>query len=527
MILPVSPTRPPASGTRIPSGLRLHLIALLLAAALVSLWGLQKTLPILQDVDEYTFVDAALRVAASGDWNPGFFGHPGSTTIYPLALLARGWHALTQHGMLLRADPNLAAHYAADWWEYYFLGRLLSVAYHLLTLPLIVLVGRRAFTLNVGLAAAWLYTLYSYVILHAKTVRTDSAGTFFALLTLYLCLCLLDRPTVARQAAAGAALGLAASSRYFLAVLGPVLPAAQAIAFRRQDAAERRFWVSFAPAWVAAALAFALSTPYLFLDFGTAFANLQSEARAEHLGADGLSPAGNLIWYAGVALPEMIKWPQVVAALVGLAAVLRRPRAGALLVLGYAALFVAAISLSALHWHRWLIPVLPVVALLAATGVEAAARAAARALGRAQWAHTLFVAGVVAVALWPASRVAVLDLRHANGSTRLIARAWMLENLPSGSRILQETYGAPLQGTPLAADEIRALVDGGDVALQRAAGYDYVVASSAIYNRFFAEPERYPGEIAFYTALFEGGNLVHEVQPGYFVDGPTIRIYAP
>jgi hypothetical protein len=515
MTLPVLPARPPSSS------LRLHLIALLLAATLVSLWGLQKMLPVVQDVDEYTFVDAALRVAAGGNWNPGFFGHPGSTTIYPLALLARGWHALTQQG------TTLAAHYAADWWEYYFLGRLLSVAYHLLTLPLIVLVGRRAFTQNIGLAAAWFYTLYSYVILHAKMVRTDSAGTFFALLALYLTLCVLERPTVARQAAAGAAVGLAVASRYFLAVLGPVLLAAQAIAFRRQAAAERRFWRTFAPAWIAAALAFALSTPYLFLDFETAFANLRSEARTTHLGADGLSPLGNLAWYAAVALPEMIKWPQVIVALAGLIVVLRRPRAGALLVLGYAALFVAAVSLSSLHWHRWLIPVLPVVALLAATGVEAAARAAARLLGKAQWANALFVAGVVAVAIWPASRVAVLDLRHANGNTRLIARAWMLENLPPGSRILQEPYGAPLQGTPLAADEIRALVDGGDLALQREAGYDYVVASSAIYNRFFAEPERYPGEVAFYTALFEGGNLVHEVQPGYFMDGPTIRIYAP
>lgn len=510
-----------------PSGLRLHLIALLLVAALVSLWGLRKTLPILPDVDEGTFVNAALRVASSGNWNPGFFGHPGSTTIYPLAILYRGWHALTQDGMILRADPKLAVHFESAWWEYYFLGRLLSVAYHILTLPLIVLVGRRAFTLNAGLAAAWFYTFYSYVVAHAKTVRTDAAGTFFALLTLYLCLLVLERPTVRRQVAAGAALGLAMSSRYFLVVLGPVLLAAQATAFARRDPAQRRFWPSFAPAWLAAPLAFALTTPYFFLDFATAWSNLRTEARSAHLGADGLSPPGNLAWYASVALPEMIKWPQVVAALIGLFAVLRRPSAGALLVLGYAALFVAAISVSSLHWHRWLIPVLPVVALLAAAGVEAAARAAARLLGRAQWAHALFVAGAVAVALWPASRVAVLDLRHANGNSRIVARAWMLANLPPGSRILQETYGAPLAGTPLHADEIRALADRAPMASLRAGGYDYVVASSAIYNRFFAEPERYPGEIAFYTDLFESGSLVHEIVPGYFMDGPTIRIYAP
>lgn len=58
-------------------------------------------------------------------------------------------------------------------------------------------------------------------------------------------------------------------------------------------------------------------------------------------------------------------------------------------------------------------------------------------------------------------------------------------------------------------------------------GYDYVVVSSSIYDRFFAEAERYPKEVEFYQTLFAQGKLVEEIAPTYWMAGPTIRIYEP
>lgn len=167
---------------------------MLLVALLIHLWGLQKMLPILPDVDEGAFVNAALHIASSGDLNPGWYGTPGSTLIYPLAGLFRLWHALMQHGMLLRLDPNFTVYFTAHWWEAYYLGRLLVVAYSVATLPLIVHIGRRTANLAVGLAGAWLYLFCGPVIYYAKMVRSDAPATFFSMLALYLLLRLLDRP---------------------------------------------------------------------------------------------------------------------------------------------------------------------------------------------------------------------------------------------------------------------------------------------------------------------------------------------
>src|SRR5438552_4067159 len=63
---------------------------LLLLALVVYVWGIQKNLPYVSEVDEHSFwVARAVGMADRGDLNPGWFGHPGSTVLYPLAAIYR------------------------------------------------------------------------------------------------------------------------------------------------------------------------------------------------------------------------------------------------------------------------------------------------------------------------------------------------------------------------------------------------------------------------------------------------------
>lgn len=545
---------------------RLFLIVLLLAAFLLHMAGLQRTLPILPDPDEGSFVEAAIRVASSGNLDTGFYGHPGATTVYPLALAAHVWHAITSQGSLFRADPSLLAHFVEDGWSYYFIGRILSIAYNLMTIALTVLVGRRAFNWRVGLAGGWFYALCALVILHARMVRTDTAAAFFGMLALYLMLRLVDltRHThltpgsspaqrgeadltpgssparsgqaLALQAAAGAAIGLAVASRYFMVALLPVLLAVDLtwIVRARRSGGPVGWW-AMAAGWLAIPAAFLLALPTL-LPMGTqVLRDLRTEARTTHVGADGFSFLGNLAWYATRGLPQSVEWPLALASAAGVVVIFwegaTKHRLRPLLLFLFAGVFLLGISLSPLHWHRWIIPILPVTLLAAAVALDRTVTWAAR--GRsARTAAWLFGAGVVLLVAWTGARAVLLDIRGANGNTRIEARAWMVENLPAGSRLLQEPYGAALVGTGLvgtglAADEVPSLAQVGDMRLVRERGYDYAVASSDIYNRYFAEAARYPDEVAYYTALFESGDLVAEFAPAWYESGPTIRVYEP
>jgi hypothetical protein len=72
----------------------------------IHLWGIRQNLPFVPEIDEPVFVTRAVRLAASGDLNPGWFGNPGSTAMYPLAALYRTWHAVVHRGMLFHPDPR-------------------------------------------------------------------------------------------------------------------------------------------------------------------------------------------------------------------------------------------------------------------------------------------------------------------------------------------------------------------------------------------------------------------------------------
>ena len=251
-------------------------LALTLLALLVNIWGIRKDLPYIPENDEKKFVQAAVRIAASGSPNPGWFGHPGSTVIYPAAAAYRVLHG-----------ANTQAAFDADFSRFYLIGRLITVIYATLSIPLIYLVGRKAFGVKAGLIGAWLCIFNPLILWHAQVVRTDSAAMFFGLLSLWRILAAYDRPSTRNQVLAGLAIGLAVSSRYLMGIL--VLPLLVVdLALLRQAKDVRRRIVTSAIAGLAAlGAAFALSTPYLFLDFMTALRSIRSETRRASLGADG------------------------------------------------------------------------------------------------------------------------------------------------------------------------------------------------------------------------------------------------
>jgi 4-amino-4-deoxy-L-arabinose transferase-like glycosyltransferase len=507
------------------------LVAAIVAFALWShLWGIRGDLPWTYGSDEGQFAVLAIRMAANGDPNPRWFGHPGSPFVYPLALVFHVGNALEAGLPLLQHDPGLAARVGGNPGKFFALGRLISVAYAVASLPLLYLIGRRTFDATTAVAATWLASLSPLSLTHAQMLRTDSAGLFFGLLALWLTLRMLDHPSRGAHALAGLAIGAAVGTRYFLATLAPVLACADLVLASRLHGrpAERRRLLGLAVLGLACvALGFALTTPYFIIDFPTVWKNLAHEMREEHLGADGQGFVANLAWYSTTALAASMPLTWLAAALAGVAlAAWRRNAAAALVALSVAG-FVVAISTASLHWQRWLIQVLPLVALFAAVGLVALARAlAGLTRGGAGLEAALVVLLTVLVSAQPALAYVEHGLLQARPSTRIAAREWMEANVPPGSTIAADFYTAPLHETRLHADYHFSLAADGELEEYRRAGYDYVMVSDAIYGRYLREPERYPREVAFYETLLRSGRLVKRFAPREFGRGPTITLYA-
>ena len=509
------------------------LVAAIVAIALwIHVWGARGDLPWAFESDEGQFAVIAIGMATRGDPNPHWFGHPGSTFLYPLATIFHVGNALEAGLPLLAVDPALAARVGGNPGKYFWLARLLSVFYAVAALPLVYAIARRAFDPATGVVATWLALLSPLALTHAQMIRTDSAGLFYGVLALWCVLRVLERPTLGAHVVAGLALGAGIGTRYFLVTFVPALACADlALLWRTTDPSERRRLLGAAVAGLACVgLGFFLTTPYFLLDFASVWKNLAHEMREEHLGADGLGFAGNLLWYLTSALPLTMPATWLALALAGGALAAWRRNVAAGLVALCAVLFVVAISTASLHWQRWLIQVVPLLAIFAAAGMVCLARllagGAARLVPSASRAAPAFVALLVLVlTAGPAAAYFRTGLLQGVPGTRLLAREWIERNVPPGTRIVADFYTAPLHDTEIAADYHFALASDGTLEQYRAAGYRYAMISDSIYRRFFREARRYPREVEFYETLLKSGTLVQRFAPGARGRGPTISLY--
>lgn len=504
---------------------RIHLLLLLLVCFAAGVVGLQQSLPLLPEADEGTWIGSAFQIASTGNLDPGFYGHPGATTLYPLAAAWRLWLGAFQ-----------TQEWSATVAQMHFVGRLLSVAYAVLGVLVTARLGAHVWNARVGIAAGWFFAVSPLTVFYAKLLRTDTAATFWGVLALWLTLRLLDAPSMRRQIAAGVAVGLSIASRYFLAVTAFALAAVDLILILHRNREERSasLWWGIAFGMLAIPIAFLVANPALPFHWQQALRDLTSEARVEHLGADGFTPLGNLGFYLTIALPTAFRWPLTLLAFAGAILTALRGSLKARLLLLWLLLFLILISIPALHWDRWIIPGLPVLALFSAAALEWIVLRVASGFRQPQ-RNALFAAVAALVLALPLWRTVLYDVSLLGQNTRLEARDWMETHLPPGSTVLQETYGAPLEGIDtLESEEVGDLYTfgasqpiNGEAQQEAKDAKDalYLVASSYIYERYYSAPDRYPEAIAYYDRLFSEGELIAEFTPDWRSNGPTLRIY--
>src|SRR2546429_1088244 len=385
------------------------LVALLAVSCVGHVWALHRDLP-LHDPDESAFVGPAVHIAATGDLNPHWFGHPGSTIIYPLAALFHARDSLAHPGHILSSNPALTSRLRNSPTEFYVIGRLWSIALSVGALPLLFVLGRRVFNTRVALLAVAIWAVLPFPVFHAQIVRTDSAGVFFGLLALLLCVCLFDKPNSRWCVLAGLSVGLAVASRYFMVALIPSLVMAAVLPHRHT------LWTAMRSGAIAVTSAvggFVVSTPYFFLDWHTAARTLRAENASYDSSAGGFSPLGNLRWYLGTGIPRSFTWPLMVLAAVGVVLVLRQRRVPQLLLLVFCAAFLLGISASSLHVQQWVIQILPALTLFAAFTVVALTDAVTAPLARALRTPILtpvvLIGFTLVLAFDPMSRLARAD----------------------------------------------------------------------------------------------------------------------
>ncbi len=532
-------------------------LAVVLAGALaLRLWGIRSGLPYVYNVDEAAhFVPKAVAMS-SGGLDPHYFVNPPALTylLHAVFVVVYGGGAGALGEFAHRPDAV------------FLLARVVVALLGVLAVWLLYLLGARLFEdRRIGLLAAALEAVAFLPVFYGHFALNDAATLVPLTLSLLGSALVSQRGHTRDYALAGIGLGVACATKYTAGIA--LLPLIAALWIRHRD---ERAIARAALAGVCALGAFLLANPYALLDFHRFRADLayQSSLTDEAQGKLGAPRQGGLVYYLW-SLTWGLGWVPALAALGGALSIWRvRPRAGWLLVAPILA-FAAFMGVQDRYFGRWLLPIFPMLCLLAAFFALSAARAAAARIarrlerpGRQTRARTvsrsmsgraihLLVGAFALVGLLAQGAIhsAHTDLVLSRPDTLVSARAWLMAHVQRGARIvlepivrnewLQEGGPGPASAHPARwakYPELGPLVsaDGSpDAAAARARtieeyeltltpslisryereGYCWVIAGSTQWGRAFADARRVPWAVAYYRALARGAQLAYRVSP--------------
>ncbi len=224
-------------------------------------------------IDEKAFVSHPLGFF-SGDLNPHFFNYP-TLQLYLAALTYLGYWLSTGEELL----DFVAWRTFIDASDILLLARGLTTIMAVGTVAVTASLGRRLYGPFWGLAAATLLALTPLHVRFSHLAATDVPSVLWSSLAVLWAVRSVQRNSTRDLIIAGVFCGLSAATKYPGAIAGTAILAAASTAFPG-----RRLRV-LVPAVAAAALIFAVSTPYVWLDLTKAVGDLGIMAR-EHLLSD-------------------------------------------------------------------------------------------------------------------------------------------------------------------------------------------------------------------------------------------------
>ena len=418
-------------------------LVLVIAAAIRTL-GANAGLPLpLLNPDEESLVPRAWELVHGGGLDPGWYDYP-SLLFLVLAPSQLGFDEPAYGAARVVAILIGVGGVAAAWW----LGR---ASYG----RLCGLVGA------VGVAVATTHVAYS------RMAVTDVLLTLGVTVTLALLVS-------GRLEWAGVAAGLAASAKYPGVLLLVPLVVAGFGEWRRVGRAS-----------ALAAAAFLLTSPFVVLHAGAAWddiSRVQRLAQAGWLGFedDPVTPLafGERLWQT--------LGPLALVGLAGVAIAAWRHTRRDVVLLSFVAVYALSLLPAQAHYDRYVLPLVPVLCVLA---------------GRARW---LGIAAFVAalVPLWWSIDDARALTPH---DPRLDAAAWIERNVPAGERIAVDPSTLPPDPPSVVRFELpgpeRPFDTRRDLGALRRAGFRWLVVGDSVTERVLNAASRYPPEARFYASL--------------------------
>ncbi len=426
-------------------------------ALVLRLWGVARGLPYVHEWDEPLVLTWVIGMLQRGDLNPSTFAYPNAY-YYMLLPVVRLWYfylhlrgrITTPWDIQLFHPQGAYAHY---WWyigypSFYLWGRVLTASLGTATLLLVYRIGAVLFEPAVGLLSAAILALAHGMIYYADTVRVDVPMVFFLMAAVLAGTRLWMSGARRDYARAGLLAGVAVSTKPNALFVALPLFVAHWLNPSRRGAVDR---LLVRLGWFTV-LGFVIGTPFALAQVGYFWERMgQNAAAYGGFPTLAMMRIGLPLYLRYLVLPSQgQEWYVIPHTAMGLAPTLAalggaavglawKPRAQLYLLSFPVAYFLYTAGQRFLPL-RYILPVLPFMALFAATGMVGAWRwARRRSRGSNVWLPACAVAGVVVLLGGPArDSLAVARALAGDRDTRTIAVDWLRRHAAPGSRVAVE-----------------------------------------------------------------------------------------
>ena len=238
--------------------------------------------------------------------------------------------------------------------------------------------------------------------------------------------------------------------------------------------------------------------PFLFIEYKSVIQALVTESRSAHLGADSLGWLGNM-WFYIKTFYANVKILGILLLALGSVFFIKNFDKKYILVL-YGIFYWVALSKLALHWERWALPMYIAPLFLISFGIS-------KLLEFDQKSKVIKWAGILVVCIFLIQQgihSLYTPIRLKYTDTRVTSLSFCDLNGITQNNSIFEGY------TPLQPTFLKTLFES---YVNEGAEKEYIVLSSSMYDRFYAEASRYKEEVSIYQEIRTNYKLIGQFNP--------------
>lgn len=445
--------------------------------------------------DEGTIVKNAIDMISRGSYIAEVYNRPDHFEIKCCALLFQIVSYIKFH---ISADVAFAEHTML----FYLVARLYTVFWGTLTIFLAYKMTEKI-KCDAKCLAAGFVSFFPVFVKNSAYATPDIVLTFFVLLIAYLSIFYLEKFENKFLIGICVATGIGITIKYTCAISCIWIAILVCIdCFKR-----RKYFEILKKGVFCIVIVLGVSfliAPNLYINISETISILRFESRSMHLGSDGLGFLGNLSFYFNVFL-ENVGYEVFGFFVVGVAFCKKNKKAMSMLL---GVLFLIFTSTLALHWERWGMPIYIFCAIISALGISYLYDLSVE---RKWLKYAVYIIGSLILMNLLLSSILVVQ-RKLTTEANVDAIQFCKENGITEKNTLYDGY-TPFQlnypGTILVK-----IKESGELDVDN--NIEYLMISALMYERYYAEPERYQDIVNMYDSIQDNCELIYEAGGDYY-----------